>query len=76
MSMIKLLPSELLIEIFKYIEEDYKTLYSCILVNKQWHSINILTLWRNPFYSKKSTKILVNCLLVKDKNFLMENELN
>ena len=68
-------PPELLTEISKYIEDDYKTLYSCVLVNKQWHSINIPTLWRNPFYSLDSIKILINCLLEEDKDSLTGVEL-
>src|SRR5688572_9073120 len=72
----KNIPPELLTEIFKYIEDDCKTLYSCILVNKQWHSINIPTLWRNPFYSPNSIKILINCLLEEDKDSLTGVELN
>src|SRR6185369_14801590 len=63
-------------EIFKYIEDDYKTLYSCTLVNKQWHNINIPILWRNPFYSLNSIKILINCLLEEDKYSLTGIESN
>ena len=66
-------PLELLIETFKYIEDDYKTLYSCILVNKQWHNINISTLWKDPFVCGDSIKILINCVLEKDKDFLTRN---
>src|SRR5215213_2899780 len=73
--LITTLPLEIFIEIFKYIEGDNKTLYSCVLVNKKWHNINIPTLWRNPFISKNSVKILINCLLVEDKNFLVENDI-
>ena len=69
------LPPELLTETFKHIENDYKTLYSCILVNKQWHNINIPTLWRNPLYSLNSIKILINCLLKEDKDSLTSIEL-
>src|SRR4051794_39502207 len=58
------LPYELLTETFKYIDDkDYSTLYSCILVNKQWHIINIPTLWKKPFHSIDTTKIIINCLL-------------
>src|SRR4051812_42580457 len=72
----KTLPSELLIQIFKYINnDDYKTLYSCILVNRCWHNTNISILWEDPFNCGKSTKILINCLLVEDKNFLVENDI-
>ena len=70
------LPLELLTEIFKYNDYDYKTLYSCILVNKQWHYINIPILWENPFYSKGSIKIIINCLLEEDKDFLAGTKLD
>ena len=46
------------------------SLYYCILVNKRWHDINISNLWKNTFYNIDSTKILINCLLVKEKDFL------
>ena len=67
------LPLELLTEIFKYIEDDYQALYSCILVNKQWHNVNIPTLWEDPFVCDDSIKILINCLLEEDKDFLTRN---
>src|SRR6266511_1465722 len=73
---ISCLPSEILLEIFNYIEEGYGTLFSCILVNQQWHILSIPILWRDPFYSVDSVKILVNCLLVIDKNFLLRNNIN
>src|SRR5690348_1596759 len=72
---ISTLPSELLLLIFKYIEDDYKAIYSCILVSKRWHNINISTLWKDPFISENSTKILINCLLTEDKNFLKKNDI-
>src|SRR5688572_2754831 len=34
------------------------------------------TLWRNPFYSPNSIKILINCLLEEDKDSLTGIELN
>jgi len=70
------LPPELLTEIFKYIEDDYETLYSCTLVNKQWHNINIPTLWRNSYYSDNSIKILINCILEEDKDSLTRIKLD
>ncbi len=71
------LPLEILTLIFEHIEYyDYETLRSCILVNKQWHDINIPTLWRDPFVSESSTKIIISCLLVEDKDFLVENEIS
>src|SRR6185369_5292605 len=62
-------------EISKYNDDNYKTLYSCILVNKQWHNINIPILWKDPFYSEDSIKIIINCLLEEDKDFLTRNSI-
>ncbi|CAJ0838860.1 14480_t:CDS:2 [Entrophospora sp. SA101] len=57
-------PPELLTEIFErlYLEEDKPTLFSCCLVDKGWHKYCIKLLWREPFESKGSVKILINCL--------------
>ena len=64
-----------LVTIFENLKNDYKSLHSCILVNRQWHTINIPILWRNPFYSENSIKILINCILVEDKDFLRDNNI-
>src|SRR6185369_628213 len=64
------LSPELLLEIFQYIENDYNSLYKCVQVNKYWHNFSIPILWWNPFYSYKSVRILINCLLAEDKDFL------
>ncbi|POG73892.1 hypothetical protein GLOIN_2v1873989 [Rhizophagus irregularis DAOM 181602=DAOM 197198] len=40
---------ELIYEIIKYLQNDYSTLYSCILVNKLWCRLAIPLLWENPF---------------------------
>ena len=70
------LPPEILTEIFQYVEDDYKTLFSCVLVNKYWHKFSIPKLWRHPFISTGSNQILVNCLLgTKDKDFLKKNNI-
>ena len=69
-----ILPLEILTEIFKYIK-DYRTLFSCVLVNKQWHIINIPVLWRNSFYSQNSIKILINCILVQNEDILKDNNI-
>ncbi|RIA93858.1 hypothetical protein C1645_803827 [Glomus cerebriforme] len=42
-------PLDCLQEIFQYLENDMKTLYSCMLVNRTWCRINIALLWRRPF---------------------------
>jgi hypothetical protein len=47
---------ELTEEIIKYFLHDYKTLYSCTLVNKLWCRLAIPLLWENPFSYPNSTK--------------------
>ncbi|PKC70175.1 hypothetical protein RhiirA1_532897 [Rhizophagus irregularis] len=46
---------ELINEILPYLRNDYKTLYSCILVNRLWCRLAIPLLWEDPF-SKKFPK--------------------
>ncbi|CAB5202271.1 unnamed protein product [Rhizophagus irregularis] len=38
--------------IIQYLHHDYKTLYSCILVNRLWCHSAIPLLWENPFSNK------------------------
>ncbi|RGB41150.1 hypothetical protein C1646_810922 [Rhizophagus diaphanus] len=40
---------ELLNEIIQYFHHDYKTLHSCILVNRLWCRLAIPLLWEDPF---------------------------
>ncbi|PKY30091.1 uncharacterized protein OCT59_019121 [Rhizophagus irregularis] len=40
---------ELIYEIIKYLQNDYSTLYSCVLVNRLWCRLAIPLLWENPF---------------------------
>ncbi|PKY17716.1 hypothetical protein RhiirB3_430388 [Rhizophagus irregularis] len=40
---------ELTYDIIKYLQNDYSTLYSCILVNRLWCRLAIPLLWENPF---------------------------
>ncbi|GBB86799.1 hypothetical protein RclHR1_13210006 [Rhizophagus clarus] len=43
---------ELINEIIQYFHYDYKTLYSCILVNRLWCRLAIPLLWKDPFSIK------------------------
>ncbi|CAB5182275.1 unnamed protein product [Rhizophagus irregularis] len=43
---------ELVNEIIQYFHYDYKTLHSCILVNKLWCRLAIPLLWEDPFSLK------------------------
>ncbi|GBC47931.1 uncharacterized protein OCT59_000434 [Rhizophagus irregularis] len=43
---------ELINEVIKYFRHDYKTLHSCILVNRLWCRLAIPLLWEDPFSIK------------------------
>ncbi|PKY23810.1 hypothetical protein RhiirB3_438135 [Rhizophagus irregularis] len=43
---------ELLNDIIQYLQDDYRTLHSCILINKLWCRLAIPFLWKNPFSIK------------------------
>ncbi|RGB39184.1 hypothetical protein C1646_754851 [Rhizophagus diaphanus] len=43
---------ELINEIIQYFHYDYKTLLSCILVNRLWYRLAIPLLWEDPFSIK------------------------
>ncbi|CAB5184124.1 unnamed protein product [Rhizophagus irregularis] len=40
---------ELIYEIIKNFQNDYSTLYSCVLINRLWCRLAIPLLWENPF---------------------------
>ncbi|GBB88137.1 hypothetical protein RclHR1_14670002 [Rhizophagus clarus] len=44
---------ELINKVIQYFRYDYKTLYSCILVNRLWCRLAIPLLWEDPFLIKK-----------------------
>ncbi|GBB84053.1 hypothetical protein RclHR1_01070003 [Rhizophagus clarus] len=44
---------ELINEVIQYFRYDYKTLHSCILVNRLWCRLAIPLLWEDPFLIKK-----------------------
>ncbi|PKY40446.1 hypothetical protein RhiirA4_453819 [Rhizophagus irregularis] len=43
------LTSDCLYEIFQYLEDNTKTLHSCLLVNRIWCETSVPLLWRDPF---------------------------
>jgi hypothetical protein len=49
-------PLDCLQEIFQYLENDMKSLYRCMLVNRTWCRINIALLWRRPFEYSETTR--------------------
>ncbi|RIA80995.1 hypothetical protein C1645_837731 [Glomus cerebriforme] len=71
--------SELLLEIIQYFQNDYETLYSCILVNRLWCCLIIPLLWEDLFtihkYSFQNYQfigIYLNNLSDEDKTKLNE----
>ena len=44
------LPTDCLSQIFRNLEKDPKSLYSCILVNRLWCATSIEFLWSRPFH--------------------------
>ncbi|GBC02807.1 hypothetical protein RclHR1_04830005 [Rhizophagus clarus] len=72
---VNLIP-DCLLEIFSYLKDDRKTLFSCIRVNRLWCRLAIPILWSTPFkyYSQKYTYKIINtyitCLNTQDKVIL------
>ena len=68
-----ILPPEILVEIFNYIENDHKVLLSSVLVNKhkQWHSFS-----KYSYFMEKHIffyyRIIINCLLTIDKDLILD----
>ncbi|GBC04514.1 hypothetical protein RclHR1_05700009 [Rhizophagus clarus] len=56
------LPSESMIEILKHLENDKKSLHSCVLINRHWCRQSISHLWVEPFTSKLSDKSTLSLL--------------
>ncbi|CAG8569932.1 10953_t:CDS:1 [Gigaspora margarita] len=50
------LPDDCLDQIFRYLAENACSLYSCLLVNKQWASVIVPILWTNPWKYEKPSK--------------------
>ena len=42
------LNDDVLLQIFDELENDKKSLYSCLLVNRAWCTIAVQILWKNP----------------------------
>ena len=68
------LPADILGEIFELLEDDRKTLYSCLLVNCLWCKIAVRILWRNnSYYHSKTFVTLIACLPNESKEILNNN---
>src|SRR6266498_3523158 len=71
---------ELTNEIIQHFRHDYKTLHSCILVNRSWCRLAIPLLWEDPFSIPTGNyhfiKNYLNNLNDNDKTKLIEYEIN
>ncbi|RIB21993.1 hypothetical protein C2G38_2175124 [Gigaspora rosea] len=70
------LPNECYYEIFNNLRhnDNYKDLYSCALVNRQWCRIIIPILWSEPSSHFRDTSLIRICLLtlnVEEQSFLI-----
>src|SRR5204862_7601347 len=73
------LNKDILFLIFEELQEDSKSLFSCLMVNRLWCETVIPILWRNPwryaisYYNKDSLYYVVTFNLTNDvKEFLTE----
>jgi hypothetical protein len=70
-----------LILIFNELQADSKSLYSCLLVNKEWYHLVIPILWGNFLYfnNKKSiekfSNTILSCLTTSSKQLLFDNDI-
>src|SRR5688572_23818505 len=71
------LNKDILFLIFEELQDDSRSLFSCLMVNKIWCETVIPVLWRNPWrydidYSNKSylSAIFISCLSNNTKEFL------
>jgi hypothetical protein len=74
------IPDDCILNILKYLYKDHKTLFSCLLINKQWCEITIPILWRKPWKLGISTEFwefitdsLILCLSDYSKQVLHIN---
>ncbi|CAG8746028.1 3961_t:CDS:1, partial [Dentiscutata heterogama] len=52
------LPTECLIEVFTYVQDDLRTLNACLLVSKEWCNVVIPLYWSRPFHCKTSANVI------------------
>src|SRR5260363_360931 len=52
------LPNECLFEIFNYLKNYYRFLFSCLLVNRQWCRIVIPILWSEPLLRCRDGRLI------------------
>jgi len=78
--MLKLI-RDVLYLIFKELQDDKKTLHSCLLVNKTWCEIIVPILWKNSWiYSRGKEKLLLSVIIQhlsnEFKNYIMSRGIN
>lgn len=75
-------PIECIRNIFLYLEDDHKSLYSCLRVNRFWCRNAVPILWRRPFEKSirrkggKVIRVYLSSLNDEEKATLIENEIN
>lgn len=62
------LPTECLIEVFTYIQDDLKTLNACLLVCKEWCNVVVPLYWSRPFHCKTSGNVIKTYLQCLSKH--------
>ncbi|CAI2163926.1 4957_t:CDS:2 [Funneliformis geosporum] len=70
------IPTDCLLEIYKYFSDDQRTLYSCLLVDKHWCSSTVRLIWKSPFQNKCSPAVIdvyLSCLSKHEKENLIVN---
>ena len=65
------LPADCLNEIVEYLEEDKITLFSCLLVSRNWCEASVRILWR----SVRNCTTLIACLPNESKEILQKNKI-
>ncbi|EXX53419.1 hypothetical protein RhiirA5_424587 [Rhizophagus irregularis] len=67
--------------IFNELQADKKSLYSCLLVNKEWYHLVVPILWGNyPYFNcekskEKYSNIILSCLPTSSKQLLFDNNI-
>ena len=72
------LPTDVLIEIFSHLVDDYKTLQSCALVNRIWCENSVPSLWSQPFQDLTPSTIIdvyLTCLTENEKLYLVDSDI-
>jgi hypothetical protein len=71
------LSADCLFEIFEYLANDKRSLYSCLLVNKLWSTIFVRILWRDSTnYNFQTLKTLIKCLPNESKEIISKTEID